>query len=582
MESSNWSDKRINRRFALRLIGLGAGVSLLAACSPSSTTSPAAAPQPTTAPAAAPTSAPAAVTQPAAAPTTAPAVAATNAPAASATAAPAAAAATTTSAPNPNAKPGGTLRSGLLADISSLDGHLLQGPDNNSTWLALDRLTQYNDQLQPQPMLAESWEVTPNQDKITFKLRQGVQWHTGREFTSDDVKWNFARIKDKTLAAGIWSNYADWFTVDTPDKYTAVLTSDKPRPSMFDMFEYFNMLDPVTMQGPDAKSTLVGTGPFKFVEWVQNDHITLTKNPNYWLSGRPYLDGVQVSINSDPSAAVKEIEGGGLDLLLGPPLQDFTRLKSNSKYAAVVHPFPGTFYLIQLNVTMPPFDNKMVRQAMNYALDRQRIADTVLQGTVMPKALPWPASSPAYDESAAASYQFDLDKAQSMLSQSGVTTPLNLDMLPFPGIPELTDLATIYQSDLAKIGVNINLLKVDVATWLDQANNRKYKGFNTVLDTFTQISPFTFFTQGKSVNPNDNNSGFKDDTYSSLIDQAGSEPDPDKRKAIYMQLNQILLDESFMFPVAAAPARYLATASIQGIGHNLHESFTYTDAWIQG
>ena len=273
------------------------------------------------------------------------------------------------------------------------------------------------------------------------------------------------------------------------------------------------MLDPVTMQSPNAKSMLVGTGPFRFVEWVQNDHITLSKNPNYWQSGRPYMDGVNVTIASDPSAAVKQIEGGGLDFLVGPPLQDFTRLKSNSKYAAVVHPFPGTFYLIQLNVTQPPFDNKVVRQAMNYALDRQRIADTVLQGTVMPKALPWPPSSPAFDQAAAASYAFDLDKARSMLAQAGVATPLNLDMLPFPGIPELTDLATIYQSDLAKIDVNINLLKVDVATWLDQANNRKYKGFNTVLDTFTQISPFTFFTQGKSVNPNDNSSGFKDDTY---------------------------------------------------------------------
>jgi len=257
-------------------------------------------------------------------------------------------------------------------------------------------------------------------------------------------------------------------------------------------------------------------------------------------------------------------------------------LKSNSKYQAVVHPFPGTFYLIQLNVTMPPFDIKTLRQAMNYALDRKRIADTVLQGTVTPKALPWPPSSPAYDEAAAGSYQFDLDKARSMLTQAGVSTPISVDMLPFPGIPELVDLATIYQSDLAKIGVNINMLKVDVATWLDQANNRKYKGFNTVLDTFTQISPFTFFTQGKSVNPNDNNSGFKDDTYSSLIEQAGSEPDAAKRKAIYMQLNEIFLDESFMFPVAAAPARYLATSSIQGIRHNLHEGFTFTDAWIQG
>ena len=288
-----------------------------------------------------------------------------------------------------------------------------------------------------------------------------------------------------------------------------------------------------------------------------------------------------MTITSDASAAVKQLEGGGLDFLVGPPLQEFTRLKSNAKYQAVVHPFPGTFYLIQLNVTQAPFDTKTVRQAMNYALDRKRIADSVLQGTVTPKALPWPSSSPAYDEAKAASYAFDLDQAKSLLASAGVATPINLDMLPFPGIPELVDLAAIYQSDLAKIGININLLSVDVATWLDQANNRKYKGFNTVLDTFTQLSPFTFFTQGKSVNPNDNNSGFKDDTYSSLIDQAGSEPDAAKRKAIYAQLNDILLDESFMFPVAAAPARYLATANVQGVGHTLHEGFTFTDAWLQ-
>jgi peptide/nickel transport system substrate-binding protein len=113
---------------------------------------------------------------------------------------------------------------------------------------------------------------------------------------------------------------------------------------------------------------------------VQNDHITIEKNPNYWQTGRPYLDGVQVTIISDASAAVKQFEGGALDVLFGPPLSDFARLKSMPRYQAVVHPFGGTFYLIQLNLNRAPFDNRMVRQAMNYALDRKRIADTVLQG----------------------------------------------------------------------------------------------------------------------------------------------------------------------------------------------------------
>jgi peptide/nickel transport system substrate-binding protein len=288
---------------------------------------------------------------------------------------------------------------------------------------------------------------------------------------------------------------------------------------------------------------------------------------------------VQVTIISDASAAVKQFEGGALDTLFGPPLSDFARLKSMPRYQAVVHPFGGTFYLIQLNLTQAPFDNKTVRQAMNYALDRKRIADTVLQGTVPPKALPWPQSSPAYDAAKEKAYAFDLDKAKSLLTQAGVSS-LSVDMMPFPGIPELVDIATIYQSDLAKIGVTINILRVDVATWLDQANNRKYKGFNNVLDTFTQVSPFTFFTQGKSVNPNDNNSGFKDETYSRLIEQAGSEPDAAKRQAIYAQLNDIFLDESFMFPVAAAPARYVAAAKVKGVTHTLHEAFSYTNAWM--
>jgi ABC-type transport system substrate-binding protein len=104
----------------------------------------------------------------------------------------------------------------------------------------------------------------------------------GRELNSDDVKYNIIRARDPKVGAGQFSKPANWFNeIDTPDKYTVVLKSEDPRPLAFDFFEYFNIVDKDAMESPDAKEKLVGTGPFTFVEWLQGDHLTFTRNKNY-------------------------------------------------------------------------------------------------------------------------------------------------------------------------------------------------------------------------------------------------------------------------------------------------------------
>jgi peptide/nickel transport system substrate-binding protein len=131
-----------------------------------------------------------------------------------------------------------------------------------------------------------------------------VQWHSGREFTSDDVKYNVLRVRDAKLQIPTLRNQSNWFTsIDTPDKYTVVLTSDLPRPAIFDFFELFNQVDKDTMEGPNAKTASIGTGPFKFVEWVQGDHLTFDRNPNYWQTGRPYVDSFHCLRPLGPGAA---------------------------------------------------------------------------------------------------------------------------------------------------------------------------------------------------------------------------------------------------------------------------------------
>jgi peptide/nickel transport system substrate-binding protein len=297
---------------------------------------------------------------------------------AAATLAPAPSAATP-SAAGAQPRTGGTLRSVLSADIASLDGHVFAGGAADTLWLIYERLTAYDVHLQPQPVLAESWEASSDFKTITFHLRQGVAWHTGRDFTSDDVKYNLLRVRDPKVGAGLFVNQSNWFTtVDTPDKYTLVLTSDQPRPLAFDLFERLYMLDKDTMEGADAKTKANGTGPFTFVEWAQGDHFSLSRNPHYWQSGHPYVDGVHVSIVKDPQGLVSQFEGGAFDIARSIPLLDYVRLKDDPQYQTLPNKISTSFHVIGANIKYPPFDNKLFRQALNYAIDRKRFVDTVL------------------------------------------------------------------------------------------------------------------------------------------------------------------------------------------------------------
>jgi peptide/nickel transport system substrate-binding protein len=465
-----------------------------------------------------------------------------------------------------------------LGDIARLDGHLTTAAD--TTWIPFDRLTAYDDKLQPRPMLAESWDISTDSRQIKLNLRKNVQYHSGREFTSDDVKWNVLRVRDPKAGAGALTNQSNWFSsIETPDKYTVVLGSDQPRPFVFDMFEYFNMLDHVSMDGPDAQKTLVGTGPFTFVDWAQGDHLTFAKNPNYWRGDRPLLDGVRVSVAKDPQAGVLQLESSTVDVVLSMPLRDYTRLQSDPSYQAVL--VPGVIHVIGVNVLNAPMDDKRVRQALNYAIDRQRFTDTTLLGTAAPLSLPWLLSSPADDPAKQSHYSYDPDRARSLLSQAGVSGGA-FDALYSPSYPELYDFAQVYQADLASLGINLNIQNLDQAAWLDQVNNRKYSGLYGSVVNYATLEPVTIISNSRHYDPSGNNTGFTSDQYSQLFNAASIEPDVVKRKQIYAQLSDLLLDESFAMPMAPASTRVTARAAVQGLVTTQHNALVYNDVSIAG
>jgi peptide/nickel transport system substrate-binding protein len=526
---------KLSRRSALRLVASGLGIVASAACAP-----------------------------------TAPSAAGTVSTTSSGNPTPGQAAAGAT----PQPKSGGTLRFGSDVDVNRLDPHFRLG---DPYWGVYDRLTQYDINHVVQPMLAESWDIAPDFMSIKFNLRKGVTFHNGAELDSAAVKFNSERARDlpnTQLDEAKW-----WTSIDTPDKYTVVFKSEKPRPLAFDFFEFLNIAEPTSASDP---LKAVGTGPFKFVEWKQNDSLTLTKNQNYWQSGKPYLDGIVMSVITDPQAMVTRFEGGTLDVAINYAVTDFLRLRDDPNYTAYTFS-AGNFSCLGINCQMPPWDNKQARQALLYAVDRGRWATTIQHGLEFPSTLPWPKTSPAYDDAKANAFQFDLVKAAAMLKAAGVTGALTGDVIMPNSNAELTTFAQVLQSDFANLGITLTPKPQDTASYLDLVNNWKYKGFWLGGGSFAQLDPGTAFTKSRALSVTGNSSAFTAPVNAAaveLLGRATTEIDPAKRKQLYADLNDMLLDEVYIIAMSPTTNRLIATSKVHGIAPTLHAAQKWWEAWL--
>jgi peptide/nickel transport system substrate-binding protein len=582
---------RLSRRATLRLFASAAGVALVAACQ-----APAPANPPTAVPAAKPT-APASSTQP----TQTTGSAQPTAPAAAGGAAPTSATSSGAAAPDraaqagfipvgvgpsstapltaPKGQPrtGGTLRIGNLGDLPNADGHWING--QNVFYGVYDRLVDLDASLQPHPSLAESWETNPDFTQITFHLRKGVMLHSGRELAAEDVAWNYNRIKgDRKIDGGIKANFfVPLGSIETPDKYTVVLKATQPWPAVFNVLAWTNILDP---QVPPEQNKPSGTGPFTFVEWVQGDHFTLKRNPNYWQSGKPYLDGVEIKILSDPQSMISQLEGGGLDVAILPLIRDAIRLSKDPKYQVVYNQNSGSVNVIlaQLRDGAGPTTNQQFRQALNASIDRQRWTDTVLPGVGTPKTLPVTPTNPAYDAATDQANLFDLDKAKSLLAQSRVTSP-QLEVVYSSASSDSQQVLQIWQQDLAKIGVTVSLKSTEPVAYVDQLFNSKFVNLISGGSLFGQLHP-AFFWGNAYYSPAYNWANYKSDQYTQVAAGLQTETDPAKQKQVYAQWIQYITDQSWCFPWSNTVPRTVTTANVQGMTYNMTEFLMPNDAWL--
>jgi peptide/nickel transport system substrate-binding protein len=474
---------------------------------------------------------------------------------------------------------GGTLRFGNIGDFPSLEGQTI-GTNGavDQLYGVWDRLIVTDANQQLQPMLAESWEVSDNWQQIKFNLRKGVLFHTGRELTADDVKWSLLRVRDPKVGSVLTGRMADLTDVETPDKYTVIVKASRPWVEAFDLFEQTNIIDPVTFK-TDGLSKPTGTGPFVFADYEQGDHLRLTRNPDYWQTGLPYVDEMVVAIHRDAQTAVVQLEAGALDLIsIGLPINDMIRMQQDPSFRVVVNDRTGTSWAAYLNCARPPTDNKLVRQALNYAMDRQRMADTVWRGMVKPITLPWSSTSPAYDAGKNRAYAVDLERARSLLAQAGVSSA-ELDITWGVGPSEFSTLAQIYQADLAKIGLSATLKPLEAGAYLAMRNNIDYQGVQLAAHTLGDLKPASN-TLGISYGPDRNQSNFKDGTYAQLVRQVVTETDATRQRALYTQLNDFYLDQSWVLPIIPNPQRVAARDAVHGLRYDAHQALVAAEVWL--
>jgi peptide/nickel transport system substrate-binding protein len=506
----------VSRRELLRLSSGAVAAITLAAC----TQTPAAAP-PTAAPAAKPISA---------APTIAPVGAA---PAATPAAAPTRPAA----APPPRSQ----LVVAQTADMVTLDPPMYRARQTqNIHQMIYDTLVHRTDDLKDQGRLAESWEIVDEQT-YRFKMRAGAKFQDGSPVLARDVKFSYDRTLDPALKApraGLLDNVA---STEAPDDATVIIKTKVADPLTLVFLNYHAItpMDLVKAKGDAFFQKPVGAGPFAFEEWKKDERVVLRANPNYW-DGPPLVETLIFRPIADPSTLVAELESGGIDIAAEVPPASFSQIKSNSNLRALTAPSTAVHY-IGLNTRLKPLDDVKVRQALNLAVDKNAIINSVLVGLAVPISGPLFPESRGYDASVKG-YDFNIERAKALLKEAGVPGGFSTTLDTSAPTKEA---AEALAGQLKQIGVNVSVNVMELGVLTSKINKGDCEMYYNNWGDSAADGGVTFYRHFHSSQ----RETFKDTWYSrpdldKQIDEARFAFDFDKRRQLLTAALKTIVDDA--------------------------------------
>lgn len=415
------------------------------------------------------------------------------------------------------------------------------------------------------PGLAEKWDVSSDGLTYTFHLRHGVKFHDGTDFNAEAVVFNFDRWMNGdeekfpyyTMFGGFKGDEGHVIKeVKAVDEHTVEFVLTRPQAPFLKNLAMspFGIASPAAVKkyGDKFRENPVGTGPFKFVEWKQNDKITLEKNPDYWEKGLPKLNKIIFRVIPENTARLNALSNGEIDVMDGLNNSDEATVKNNDKLQVIKRPSMNVGYL-GFTVNRKPFDNKLVRQALNYAIDKKAIINSFYGGQAQAAVNPMPPSIEGYDDSIKA-YPYDLEKAKKLLAEAGYPDGFEMDLWAMPVarpyMPEGMKVAEVIQESFSKIGVKAKIQSVDWATYLEQAGKGEFDAYmlgwtgdNGDADNFL----YTLLDKD-SIGSN-NYSYYSNDQLHDILIKAQTESDQPKRNELYKQAQAIIHDDAPWVPL---------------------------------
>ncbi len=407
------------------------------------------------------------------------------------------------------------------------------------------------------PGLAESWEISGDGLVYTFRLREGVKFHDGTTMDAEDVKFSLDRARGEDSQNAQKALFSAIAEVNVIDPLTVEIRLSQPNGNLLFNLAWGDAVIVAPESIADIKTNPVGTGPFRFSNWVQGDRIEIVKNPDYW--GTPAkLDRATFKFISDPTAAFAAVMAEDVDVFTGfPAPENLGQFEADARFQVLVGSTEGET-ILSTNNKMPPLDDVRVRKAIAHAIDRQAIIDGAMFGYGTPIGTHFAPHNPAYVDLTSLS-QYDPELSRKLLAEAGYpdgfTTTLKL---PPPSYARRG--GEIIAAQLAAVGIKVEISNLEWAQWLEQVFRGKDYGLTIVSHT----EPFDI---GIYARP-DYYFQYDNPAFQGLMEELNATTEPTKRAAILGAAQAIIARDyvnGYLFQLAALT---VANAKVVGLWAN--------------
>ena len=480
---------------------------------------------------------------------------------------------------------GGSLRVGYALEHGSLDPPVIITHIGNTIVIQThDRLVSIDRDLTVQPELATSWEANDDFTSYTLHLRRGVKFHHGKDFKAEDVIYTYQRLLSPDIDSVVRNSLSIIEEMVAVDDYTVRFDLSSPNALfLLELTAYQAGIVPSEIDG--EKLPLLtdkfdiqtyGTGPFMLVEHLQGERSTLVRNPNYWRQGYPYLDEIVLLNIREQVARTQALKAGDIDLMTQLDLQVASALEGEPDIKLQEVATSGWIAMPMRN-DIPPFDNKLLRQAMQAATDRDLIRQTALLGRgSIAYDHPIPPNHPLFSAEASAKVRYDPERARELLAEAGY--PDGIDVTLFTGDvgPGMIDMAVAFRQGAAPAGIRVAIEeRPSDGFWSDTWGVEPF----TVLYVFGRPHPSQHLDLFYGSTSPWNAQRYQNQAVDNLVAMAKSQ-DAESAKVSYEEIQNTLIDEAPQLLVAFLPQLVAARSNVYGAGPHPVGWDYLQDAWI--